>query len=261
MKIAISGKGGTGKTTVAALLARALVSADKRVLAVDADPDANLAMALGCPDPRPVTPLAQRRDLVEQRTGADGGGYFKLNPRVDDLPDELAVDIGGVKLLVMGGVHQGGAGCVCPESTLVRSLVTYAMLAMDQALVLDMEAGLEHLGRGTARAVDHLLVVVEPGRRSVETARQVQKLAGDLGLESLWALGNRVRSDEDRAFLQQQLGELRFLGFLPFDDRILASDRAGRPPWEQAPDLLDVAAGWLARLAADSPLEDPAQVG
>ena len=178
--------------------------------------------------------------------------------------DSLITVVGGrgrIKLQVTDTIEQGGGGCACPANVLVKRVVGEVVARRGEAVVMDMEAGLEHLGRGTARAVDHLLVVVEPGRRSVETARQVQKLAGDLGLESLWALGNRVRSDEDRAFLQQQLGELRFLGFLPFDDRILASDRAGRPPWEQAPDLLDVAAGWLARLAADSPLEDPAQVG
>ncbi len=249
MKLAISGKGGVGKTTAAALLARALARRGRRVLAVDADPDPNLALALGAGE-GPV-PLAERKALIEARTGARAGGqgsYFRLNPLVDDLPDELAAEIEGVHLLVMGGVASGGGGCVCPESALVRALVTHLVLAADEALVLDMEAGLEHLGRGTARGVDHLIVVVEPGRRAVATARRVQALAQDLALERVWLLANKLRGDEDRAYLTEQLPGLPLLGALDADPRIARADRLGMPPWSEAPELLEQAERWLETL-------------
>ncbi len=254
MKIAISGKGGTGKTTVAALLTRALATGGRSVLAVDADPDANLALALGAGEQAPV-PLSERRELVQERTGAKlggMGGHFRLNPYVDDLPEELSLDIAGARLLVMGGVSSGGGGCVCPESALVRALVSYVVLARDEALVLDMEAGLEHLGRGTARGVDHLVVVAEPGQRAVATARQVQSLARDLGLGQTWLLANRVAGPEDLAFLQRGLPDMPLLGSLPDDPRVRAADRHGESVWARSPDLLERAAGWLQRLESTS---------
>jgi CO dehydrogenase maturation factor len=250
MKIAVSGKGGVGKTTVAALLARALARRGQRVLAVDADPDANLALALGAGDRQP-TPLAERKLLVEARTGVkpgSQGGWFRLNPTVDGLPEELSVDLDGVRLLVMGGVSTGGGGCVCPESALVRALVTHLVLGRDEALVLDMEAGLEHLGRGTARGVDHLIVVVEPGRRAVATALQVQALARDLAIDRVWLLGNKLLGPEDLAFLSARLPGLEILGQLAIDPRIARADRDGEPPWAAAPELLEEADGWLERL-------------
>ena len=252
VKIAISGKGGVGKTTVAALLARSLVRRGAQVLAVDADPDANLALALGAGERQP-TPLADRKLLVETRTGVkpgNQGGHFRLNPMVDDLPQELSEDIDGVRLLVMGGVSSGGGGCVCPESALVRALVAHLVLGRDEALVLDMEAGLEHLGRGTARGVDHLVVVVEPGRRAVATARQVRDLAHDLSIERVWLLANKLQGPEDLAYLADQLPELPILGELTADPRIVRADRDGAPPWAHAPELLELADGWLDRLEA-----------
>jgi CO dehydrogenase maturation factor len=251
MKIAVSGKGGAGKTTAAALLARAMVLQGRRVLAVDADPDPNLALALGAGDRQP-TPLAERRALVEARTGARAGGQggmFRLNPLVDDLPAELSAEIEGVQLLVMGGISTGGGGCVCPESALVRALITHLVLARDEALVLDLEAGLEHLGRGTARGVDHLIAVVEPGRRAIATARQVQALAADLGLTPPWLLANKLQHPDDLAFLRAELPELALLGSLPADPRVTAADRRGQPPWAEAPELLAEASAWLERLA------------
>lgn len=251
MKIAISGKGGVGKTTIAALLARSLAQRGVSVLAVDADPDANLALALGAGDRQP-TPLAERKLLVELRTGVkpgSQGGYFKLNPMVDDLPEELSVELDGVRLLVMGGVSSGGGGCICPESALVRALVTHLVLGRDEALVLDMEAGLEHLGRGTARGVDHLIVVVEPGRRAIATARQVHNLARDLAIERVWLLGNKLQNPDDLHFLVQQLPDIELLGQLSADPCIARADRDGAPPWAEVPSLLDTAQGWLDRLS------------
>jgi CO dehydrogenase maturation factor len=236
MKIAVSGKGGVGKTTFAAFLIRALVEEGRRVLAIDADPDANLAQALGVKNADSIVPISQMKDLIEERTGAKPGtmgGFFKLNPQVDDLPESLSVRIDGVKLMVMGGVKKGGGGCVCPESVLLKNLVRHIVLARDEAVVLDMEAGLEHLGRGTASAVDRLIVVVEPGRRSVETAYQVKRLAGDLGIRHLSFVGNKIRSKADEEFLKKEMPGFHFLGFIPFDQAIIEADLGGVPPYEK----------------------------
>jgi CO dehydrogenase maturation factor len=236
MKIAVSGKGGVGKTTFAAFLIRALADQGKKVLAIDADPDANLAQALGVRDRDGIVPISEMKDLIEERTETrlgTMGSIFKLNPKVDDLPDKLSVEIDGVKLMVLGGVKQGGAGCICPESTLLKNLVRQIVLGRDEAVVLDMEAGLEHLGRGTARAVDRLVVIVEPGRRSIETAHQVKKLAGDIGLQAVSIVGNKIRSESDRQFLLEHVPDLEFIGFLPFTSEIIAADLEGLPPFKK----------------------------
>jgi len=236
MKLAVSGKGGVGKTNFAAFLIRALVEGGKRVIAIDADPDANLAQALGVKNPESIVPIAQMKALIEERTGATPGtmgGFFRLNPQVDDLPESLSVEIDGVKLMVMGGVKKGGSGCVCPESVLLKNLVRHIVLARNEAVVLDMEAGLEHLARGTAMAVDRLIVVVEPGRRSIETAYQVQRLAGDIGIKNLSFVGNKIRSKADEDFLKAEMPEFHFLGFIPYDQAIIESDLQGVPPYEK----------------------------
>ncbi len=240
MKIAISGKGGVGKTTLAALLIKYFQDQGKKVLAVDADPDANLALALGVPDPHSITPLSDMRDLVAERTESEPGkmgGFFKMNPKVDDIPEKVSRQLDGVKLIVMGGVKKGGSGCVCPESVLLRTLVTHLVLFRDEVVVMDMEAGIEHLGRATARGVDWLIVVVEPGRRSVETALQVRQLAQDLGLTKVAVVGNKIRTASDQEFLTRHITDLPILGFLPFDDKIIEADLTGRPPYELSPSM------------------------
>ena len=251
MKIAVSGKGGVGKTTFAAFLIRALADEGKRVLAIDADPDANLAQALGVRDSDRIVPISQMKDLIEERTEAkvgSMGSFFKLNPRVDDLPEKLSVEVDGVKVMVMGGVKGGGAGCICPESTMLKSLVRHVVLSRDEAVVLDMEAGLEHLGRGTAMSVDRLVVVVEPGRRSIETAHQVRTLAGDIGIKKLSFVGNKIRSDKDREFLSKQMPDFQFLGFIPYGEQIIEADLDGRPPFEKDKATLELVKGMLREL-------------
>jgi CO dehydrogenase maturation factor len=161
------------------------------------------------------------------------GSFFKLNPKVDDLPDKLSIDVDGVKLMVLGGVKKGGAGCICPESTMLKNLVRHIVLARDEAIILDMEAGLEHLGRGTAMAVDRLIVVVEPGRRSIETAYQIKGLAEDIGLKDLNLVGNKIRSEKDREFLEKHAPDIHFLGFIPFSSDIIEADLEGIPPFEK----------------------------
>ncbi len=253
MKIAISGKGGVGKTTLAALLIKYFQDQGKKVLAVDADPDANLALALGVPDPENIVPLSQMREMVAERTESQPGkmgGFFKLNPKVDDIPEKYARQLDGVKLIVMGGVKKGGSGCICPESVLLRTLVTHMVLLRDEVVVMDMEAGIEHLGRATAKGVDWLIVVVEPGRRSVETAGHVRRLAGDLGLHQVAVVGNKIRGAADEAFLRKSLADLPFLGFIPFDERIIEADLKGIPPYEALPGLSEVAASIAGKLSA-----------
>ncbi len=237
MKIAVSGKGGVGKTTFASLLIRTLDEMGKRVLAIDADPDANLAAAVGIPDADKITPIADMTDLILERTGAQPGGiggFFKLNPQVDDLPDALSARLNKIKLMRLGGVKKGGAGCICPESTLLRALVMHVVLARDEVVVMDMEAGIEHLGRGTAQAVDKLIVVVEPGRRSIDTANHIRGLAGEIGLTQIAIIGNKIRNPKDEAFLREHLNDFEFMGFLPYDDALIEADLSGVSPFETA---------------------------
>ncbi len=251
MKIAVSGKGGVGKTTFAAFMAKAFSDEGKKVIAIDADPDANLAQALGIKDSDKIVPISKMTDLIEERTETKVGtmgGFFKLNPKVDDLPDKLSLKTNGIRLMVMGGVKKGGAGCICPESTLLKSLVRHIVLARDEVVVLDMEAGLEHLGRGTAMAVDYLIVVVEPGRRSIETARQVQRLAADLGIKNLLLVGNKIRSPEDENFLKKEMSNMKFLGFIPYNPSIIEADLEGKAPFQKDRETLELVKKMIHRL-------------
>ena len=237
MKIAVSGKGGVGKTTFSAMLARALADKGLNVLAVDADPDANLGQALGIKDYEDLVPVSNMKELIAERTESDGenwGTYFKLNPTVSDLPEKLSVEHKGVRLMVMGTVQKGGGGCICPASTMLKALMTHLVLLSDDVLILDMEAGLEHLGRGTSRGVDFLVVVVEPGRRSVDTANTIKRLAGDLGVKRILIVGNKIRGEADQEFLQKTLAGFEFLGFLDYDQEIITADMEAQCPSDMA---------------------------
>jgi len=251
MKIAVSGKGGVGKTTFSALLIRALNDEGKHVLAIDADPDANLAAAVGIEGADAIVPISEMKDLIFERTEARPGtvgGYFKLNPKVDDLPETLSARLENIKLMRLGGVKKGGAGCICPESTLLRALVSHVVLARDEFVVMDMEAGIEHLGRATAQAVDRLIVVVEPGRRSIDTARNIQRLASEIRLTNIALVGNKIRGDGDREFLQKHLSDFTILGFLPYDDRLIEADLGGLSPYTTASPAREVVRALIERL-------------
>jgi CO dehydrogenase maturation factor len=255
MKIAISGKGGTGKTTLAALLAQAYADAGRNVLAVDADPSPCLAGALGFPDElrQRLRPIAEMDDLIYERTGAKPGtvgGFFTLNPRVDDLPDRFSIAHRGVRLLEMGSVDTGGSGCICPESALLKTLFTHLLFRKEDVLILDMYAGVEHLGRATVDFVDAMLVVAEPTRRSLGTAAQIKSLAQDIGLNRLWLVGNKVRDEEEVDFLKAESPGLPVLGFLPADLAVQEADRLGIPVYDHVPALRDTA-GQLAKTLAE----------
>ncbi|PIU23805.1 MAG: carbon monoxide dehydrogenase [Chloroflexi bacterium CG_4_9_14_3_um_filter_45_9] len=251
MKIAISGKGGTGKTTLASLLSFIFAETGYTVLAIDADPNANLAAALGFPQPEKIIPISEMADLIEERTGARPGrvaSYFKLNPKVNDIPEKYWVAHNGIKLMVMGRLKRGGSGCYCPENALLEALVAYLLLERKEVVIMDMEAGVEHLGRGTAKAVDKMVIVVEPSKRSVETAYRIKELAKDLGLENIGVVGNKVRGEKDKEFLISSMPSFEFLGFIPYDQALIEADLAGSPLVNSSPKVMSEVKNIAARL-------------
>ncbi len=228
MKIAISGKGGVGKTTLASLLCLSFRRAGYDVLAIDADPDANLAATLGFPDPDGIVPVVEMKELIAERTGTQPGSmgmYFKLNPRVDDIPKRFGVSHEGIRLLVMGKVKQAGSGCYCPEGAFVRELVGHLLLEKKDVVVMDMEAGVEHLGRGTSGDVDAFLIVIEPGLRSLETAKRISGLAVGLGVKHIYIVANRVSGGEDRALVERFFAPEDIIGIIPFSEEIARSGK------------------------------------
>ena len=241
MKIAISGKGGVGKTLLSSMLAKIFAESGYPVIAIDADPDANLAATLGFPRPEEIIPISEMKELIEERTGTKPGQvapYFKLNPKVDDIPEKYALKQNGVRLMRMGSIKRGGSGCYCPENALLKALLAHLLVARNEVVILDMEAGIEHLGRGTAGMVDKLIVVVEPGRRSLETAVSIKKLAGEINLQNIAVVGNKVRSQADREFIKSGLPGFEFLGFIPYDQAIVDADLAGRSPLDSSQPVL-----------------------
>ena len=232
MKVAVSGKGGVGKTMLSSLLSLIFARSGYSVLAVDADPNATLAATLGFPHPERIIPISEMADLIEERTGARPGEaapFFKLNPKVDDIPEKYWVEHNGVKLMVMGRLKVGGSGCYCPENALVEALVAHLLLRRGEVVIMDMEAGIEHLGRATAKAVDVMIVVVEPGKGSVETAHRIKELAKDIGIQNIKVVANKVRREQDKDFLISAMPDFKFLGFIPYEVAIIEADLVGSP--------------------------------
>ncbi|MBI2252931.1 MAG: AAA family ATPase [Armatimonadetes bacterium] len=228
MKIAVSGKGGVGKTTISAVFAKILAEDGYKVIAIDADPDANLALTLGFPRDLKITPLVEMKELIEERTGAKPGSlgaYFKLNPKVDDIPEKYFLENQSIKLMLMGGVNKGGGGCACPENVFLKTLLEYLFLERDEVVIIDLEAGIEHLGRGVAHGVDALIIIVEPGLKSIETAGRIKKLAEDIGIKNILVIGNKIRNKEDQEFIQKHLDSFKILGYISFEESFLKLDQ------------------------------------
>ncbi len=223
MKVAITGKGGVGKSSLAALAARVIREAGDPVVVIDADPDMNMATLLGVPAAQAVTPIIALKELIAERTGTKVGEpapFFTMNPRVDDIPEKYWIDRQGIKLLAMGTIQRGGGGCACPENAFLKSLLGHLMLARREWVILDMEAGIEHLGRGTALGVDSMVVVVEPSRTSLETAHRIRKLAGDLRIRQVQVVGNKVRNSAEEQFIRDNAGGLPVLGMIEASEDI-----------------------------------------
>ena len=257
MKLAITGKGGVGKTTLASTLARLYADEGRTVLAADVDPDANLGLALGLSQEEvdSIVPISKMRALVEERTGAtDANRFYKLNPYVADIPEKYSKDINGVKLLVselagvepkmlrtlvMGTVDVGGSGCVCPEHVMLKSILAALTFRKDDVVIMDMEAGLEHLGRGTASNMDQFIVVIEPGARSVQTYRNVKRLAKDLGVKQVRVVANKVRDESDEAFVRETIPAEDLLGCIHYNPDVINADRQGKSPYDFSPQAID----------------------
>ena len=242
MKVAITGKGGVGKTTLSSTLARLYADEGRTVLAADVDPDANLGLALGLSQEEvdEIVPISKMRTLVEERTGAnEANKFFKLNPYVADIPEKFSKDINGVKLLVMGTVEVGGSGCVCPEHVMLKAILSNLSYRKNDVVIMDMEAGLEHLGRGTASNMDQFIVVIEPGARSVQTYRNVKRLASDLGVARVRVVANKVRDDSDEAFIRQSIPAEDLLGVIHYNPEIIDADRQGKSPYDFSPKAIE----------------------
>ena len=242
MKIAISGKSGVGKTTFAAVLARLFAQEGKAVLAADADPDANLGLALGFPKMLldTITPIGKMKRMAEERTAASPDrAFLKMNPHVSDIPEKYGKVYHGVTLLVLGTVDTAGAGCVCPENVILKRLIDNMILCRDEVVILDMEAGLEHLGRGTTAGVDQFIVVIEPGARSVQTYWSVKQLAMELGVERVGVVANKIRNIQDEAFIRTQIPEKNLLGMIHYSGAVVDADRDGASPMDYSPELIE----------------------
>ena len=235
MKIAITGKGGVGKTTFAATLARLYAEEGRTVLAADVDPDANLGLALGFPEEilDSIIPISKMRRLIEERTGAGPDNQmYKLNPKVDDIPDTYSKVYNGVKLLLLGTVETGGGGCVCPEHVMLKRIINHLILRSNDVVIMDMEAGLEHLGRGTCESMEQFVVVIEPGARSVQTYKNVKRLAEDLGVKKVRVVANKVRGTEDKEFVRSKIPAEDLLGFIHYNPEVIDADRQGKSPYD-----------------------------
>ena len=242
IKIAVSGKGGVGKTTVSAILAQLLAKDGLDVLTIDADSDANLASALGVgPDKAPL-PLIGMKELIGQRTGSDPasvGQYFKLNPTVSDLPEKYWLKTGGIKLLVLGCIERAGGGCACPEGAFLKALLAHSLLQRQEAIIVDLAAGLEFMGRACVQGIDALIVVVEPGSRSIETAVGIANMAKTMSISTVAAFINKITDESQIPAIKAQLGDIPILGSFGYETSLQSADLNREPVITANADLVN----------------------
>jgi CO dehydrogenase maturation factor len=261
MKIAVSGKGGVGKTTISALLGKAFAD-EKRVYLIDADPDANLAGAMGVAASEELIPLVARKEMIKERTLADGSSLLlKMNPHIEDIPDKFGIDVAGMRLLLLGTIYKGGTGCACPENTFLRSLLSHLILGTNDVVIVDMAAGIEHLGRATVQGIDVLIVVVEPGRRSIHTALQTRKLAHDIHLTRMLVVANKISDASQLDFMKEHLTGMELFYSFPYSEEAQESDASGQAIFEAAPAFLDKARELKRKLEAYASQQNTKAVG
>ncbi|MCK4292272.1 MAG: AAA family ATPase [Planctomycetes bacterium] len=241
-KIAIGGKGGVGKTTVCAVWAELFAEDGSDVLAIDADPNTNLASAFGIPGEQSPDPLIGMKDLIAERTGTGKeavGAYFRLNPKVSDLPEKYSLDVGKLKLLVVGAITHGGGGCACPEGAFLKALLTHTILQRQEVVLVDLAAGVEFMGRASVQGIDALVLVVEPGGRSIETANNMAKMAGELGIGCVGAIANKTTDTAQGELIQSQLKDIAFLGSLPYSRALQEADLRREPVFEANAEIVE----------------------
>jgi len=245
MKIAVSGKGGVGKTLIAGALAHFFVKKGFKVLAIDADPSPNLALTLGISldEASKIVPVSENPQLLESKTSTGFAGVYRLSFRVDDIVEKFAVGSPyGVNLLVMGTVKSAGGGCTCPANAVIRALLQHLFVERDEVVVMDMEAGVEHMGRGTAKHVDIMLIVVDPSLKSMETARKIYWLATEAGIKKAFIIGNKIRNSSESELIQRFADDnkIPILDLVPNDERILKADMQGESPLKCGEDSVGI---------------------
>jgi len=245
VKIAIGGKGGVGKTTICAVWAQLFAEDGFDVLAIDADPNTNLASAFGIGSEQGPEPLIKMKQLIAERTGTNKdaiGAYFKLNPKVSDLPEKYWLEVNStgtqtqnsafgkrLKLLVLGNITQAGAGCACPEGAFLKALLSHTILQRQEVVLVDLAAGVEFMGRASVQGIDALVAVVEPGSRSIETAINIARMAKELGIKHVAAIANKITESAQTDAIKSQLKEVELLGNLRYSGSIQEADMRRTP--------------------------------
>ena len=240
-KIAIGGKGGVGKTTVCAVWAQLFAENGYDVLAIDADPNTNLALAFGVSNEQNPEPLINMKQLIAERTGTEKGAmgaYFRLNPKVSDLPEQYWLKIKGLKLLVLGAISHAGAGCACPEGAFLKALLGHTILQRQEVVLVDLAAGVEFMGRASIQGIDSLVLVVEPGGRSIETANNMGKMAKELGIGFVGAIANKISDPKQVDLIESQLKDIVLLGNLRYSQALQEADISRSPVFNADPDII-----------------------